>query len=459
MKLKQFLALFIVVVLVFGLAGCTEAVSYEDDPKDEAPLSIYLCPCHYRIENYINKYNSLIPKENRKIKVTIFSNAEEEAMYDQLLNELSVGDGPDIIFMDEWTNQFIDIKKLAEKNVFADMDILIEKDGEFDFSEYNALILDAGIFHGKRVMMPISYKVDYMLSAKECFDRNNLDIPDELTMDTYLDLIETYHQAHPQKPALLGIKPMYLLAEYIDMGQPIEKSSELKRLFDVLKEEDSRLKENPMYRDSYMSWVNYWPKSPKSRYNDPLIGYLGFFVENNLLFKLTWGLSYFELFKDYNIIHHSGGNAIIFEQPHVGESLNKAYAEEFFAININSKHKNEAFDFVKYMMSKEAITNKMLSSPYPISLEGYTIVKEDLLDGYKHFAEPPITDEVQLPQEIVNQITGYVENAETCEFIGQLQYVYHNILNQSIEDYYNNLITYDKMIDEMNNKLSIYFTE
>jgi hypothetical protein len=67
--------------------------------------------------------------------------------------------------------------------------------------------------------------------------------------------------------------------------------------------------------------------------------------------------------------------------------------------------------------------------------------------------------ETHVPDNMVNDFIVYLESIQTYEYIGEFRYLYQNVFNESIQSYYDDHITYDEMIDEMNNKMAIYLSE
>ena len=474
MKFKRWMLLLIGLALLATMVGCgtAEEVSYEDDPEAMDQLTIYYHEDwwymrEYKLKRNIDMYNQRWGCQ-RSVKMVLFKDAQ--SMYDRLLDDLMIGEGPDIIYLDRKAHQYINIAKIAKQNVFADMDILAEQDDTFNLDDYNAMAMETGLVDGKRVMMPVSYRVLPMLAIKECFEGNGFSIPDRLTMDIYLDYMESFHQRH-EEPALLGIDPVYLLSEYIVMGKTIEDEdrAELKRVLGIIQEEHQRGEIYPHYADK-----REWQKHYRSQYEDAMnryvstrVAYGELMLDKHLLFYDMYEeeLNFFHgLYHNYNIFRQSGGELVLMQQPHRDDDI-KAYTDDFLLINVNSKQKNKAFQFVEYMMSVNTSRDIVTHINLPISKEGYGCHKEALLEGYsKDFTSPKknvvaMDEEVQLPQEIKDQTIAYVEGVDSCQFIGEFQYIYYNVINEHIQDYYNDHITCDELIDAINNKLGIYYSE
>lgn len=75
---------------------------------------------------------------------------------------------------------------------------------------------------------------------------------------------------------------------------------------------------------------------------------------------------------NYNIIENKfQSNIIVFKQPLGKNNPIKSYVQSGLVININSKHKNEAFDFVQFMLSKSVQSDAIKTIDLPVNKESY----------------------------------------------------------------------------------------
>ena len=417
--------------------GCSKEDIYIDDTEDDNPIRIF---CLFP-DSFIDGYNKTKPKGTREIELVEidFRSIEDiKDAYDNILKEITLGGGPDIIFISNHMSKSIDLHKTSESNAFADMDILIENSETFNFNDFKKDALDAGIINDKRVLIPISYYSEYMIGVKESFEYNGLEIPEEFTMDTFIGIVEDYYQ-NTNSPAFFNSwEPYYLLSEFIQIGKPIEKSDRLKRLFEVFKEDHKR-------NNDYQNTVNNFTDN---------------FLNDHILFYNTWKVNqYGDLHMYYNILNNKNeSNMIIFEMPINENRFSKAYINEGFLININSKHKNEAF--IEYVLSEQVQSQLGIIPNLPINKKAYENRTNGFFDGYCGCFDYDFgVEETEIPMELKMDYVDYINNFQSYEYLGIFNYIYFNIAKEIIEDYYNDKITFDEMIDEINNKLSIYYTE
>ena len=452
------------VIILVSISACSKENIYLEDTEDTTPLQIYLLMDNsddFGLSKFVDSYNSQLNRNSKlDIEIVKYFTDEAEIMYEDILNGISLGKGPDIILIDSMADKYMDIAKISQQNAFADMDILIENSESFDMTDYNRAALDAGVIDGKRVFMPISYKVEYMMTAKECFENNYLEVPEKLTIETYLDLLEAYYKQEKTNPAMLGIEMEYILSSIINDEGKFNNDSLTRRLFEILKEENKRgeiTKATKYYK--FNTWEEYFSN-------------VGAFINANYLFFNT-DYSYNTQFKNihlqYNIVEKMCDSSFLwYKYPLSNDGLPLASADRGLAININSKHKNEAFEFVEYALSEVMQTNLYMTN-LPVNLKIYDTRREEFLKGYDMaldfdgeggvFSNLILPGETFLPDNIINEYIEYIESAAEYIYLGNIRYIYHNILKDIIEDYYNDRITFEDLIDNMNSKLGLYYSE
>ena len=107
-----------------------------------------------------------------KIERTVFKSDQYEQYRSTLATDLLTGQGPDILFIEDET--FPSIRKVMASGVFCDLNELIEKDREFDLSDYNKTIMDSGVYKGKRYLVPWYYELPVLMTVKSVTDGNDI---------------------------------------------------------------------------------------------------------------------------------------------------------------------------------------------------------------------------------------------------------------------------------------------
>ena len=101
----------------------------------------------------VTQFNQLHP-DNPVTAEKIFVDGSSESQdnaYTKMLTEVMAGEGPDLFFLEQ---NLMDIEKMVRRGVFADMEPYFEADN-FDWSGYNQAVMDAGVWDGQRLVIPL----------------------------------------------------------------------------------------------------------------------------------------------------------------------------------------------------------------------------------------------------------------------------------------------------------------
>ena len=115
-----------------------------------------------------------------------------DAATQQMLTEVMAGSGPDLIF---FSGSGTDIEKMVRRGVFADMEPYFEADN-FDWSGYNQAVMDAGVWDGHRLVIPLQYNFPMLYTSQTALDETGFSMENCDTFGGLLDEIEAM-QADP----------------------------------------------------------------------------------------------------------------------------------------------------------------------------------------------------------------------------------------------------------------------
>ena len=100
----------------------------------------------------------------------------------QMLAEVMAGEGPDLIF---FVDDTMDIEKMARRGVFADLEPYFEADN-FDWSGYNQTVMDAGVWDGHRLVIPLEYKIPMLYTSQTALEETGFSVENCGTFDGFL---------------------------------------------------------------------------------------------------------------------------------------------------------------------------------------------------------------------------------------------------------------------------------
>ncbi|MCL2816261.1 MAG: extracellular solute-binding protein [Oscillospiraceae bacterium] len=136
----------------------------------------------------VNIFKEMYP--NVKVEVRDFEN-DPNSYWTLLETELPAGKGPDLILSS--ANDFFDIYKVMDTDVFCDLNDFIESDHDFNLDEYKKVVLDSGIYKNKRYIMPLSYDTNVLITTDETLEAEGINNIDNLhSFDGLVEEIKTY---------------------------------------------------------------------------------------------------------------------------------------------------------------------------------------------------------------------------------------------------------------------------
>lgn len=124
---------------------------------------------------------TIFKKTYPDVKVNIDEVKWEDNMQpDELMTKLSAdimaGSGPDILYMDFFTYDYTDVHKMMMSGVFADLNKFFEKDADFKIDDFNKTVFNGGILNDKRYIIPLSYKIPVALTTESIVKEKGIDI-------------------------------------------------------------------------------------------------------------------------------------------------------------------------------------------------------------------------------------------------------------------------------------------
>lgn len=327
-----------ILVLAIIVTTLPLAASCDNDNQESEKLKYYQAdgiPTQFDDEDLIKRYNIFCHNnydESYQIEVVKFEN--EEDMYTKMSAELMAGQGPDIFTLD----QTLPFEKLIKSDAFADIKELTENDNSddrLDLSEYNQTLLKAGEYNGKLYIIPAFYHLNTLISTDNVLNEYNLPLENGTAL-RYADIPQVFEKY------LSDTNKRYFMYSY---GFSFLNSQQ-------------QLLDNFIY--SYVDFENeevYFDSEEFSEELDSIMQLTDCFEEpgeytyENYLFDLYTGGN-FEFLARANYRAEKNGNKRIFYN---GFSRNAdditATIELGVAINANSKHKEKALAFIKYLLS------------------------------------------------------------------------------------------------------------
>ena len=214
------------------------------------------------------QYNQRHP-DNPVTAEKIFTDGSDTVRDEQtrrMLAEVMAGEGPDLIF---FVDDSMDVEKMARRGVFADLEPYFEADN-FDWSGYNQTVMDAGVWDGHRLVIPLEYQIPMLYTSRTALEETGFSVENCDTFKGFLSEAEKVQNTPGQTRSLFrtilafhdfaqyaGIPYIDYARQQADLSFPeLERGTEIhKNLTDLHYDEDA-LSGAADIRDGSALWIH-----------------------------------------------------------------------------------------------------------------------------------------------------------------------------------------------------------
>lgn len=401
-------------------------------------------------------YDNLFTKAARKfeeinpdIKVTVnlYPDLDEYQYSDKLNTEIMAGKGPDILYLRPWDY----IRTYIEKGILVNLDEVIEKDSEFIIKDYNTHIIDNARYKDELYTMPINYYQFYTFVLNEkLLDEKGINLDNNLNW-----------------------KDVYALSKKLN-------ENSLEQIYVLPKIDDWTLYELILLQDIdyYLNWNKKEAKFNSKEFIETLELMRSIKEDNILHPDLLW----YEIMNatNYGEIKDLSNIAIYLGQTHSygyiqglgsfydgftavsapkGEYTgNRLYYSDFLAINSNSQHKEEVWEFIKFIITEEAQTfdERIIQGTFRINNNASQKQIDRMFEyqeknkSYMEKNKSYFANEEDI--EKLNRVIGNLNKPKTSEPL-------YDVIKEEVDRFLNGEKSAEEVAERLQNKADIYLNE
>ena len=355
----------------------------------------------------------------------------------QMLAEVMAGEGPDLIF---FIDDSMDIEKMARRGVFADLEPYFEADN-FDWSGYNQTVMDAGVWDGHRLVIPLEYKIPMLYTSQTALDETGFSVENCNTFDGFLTEAEKVQNTPGQTRSLFRTIlafhdfVQYAGVPYIDYDRQqadlsfseLERGTEIYKNLTELYYDDDALQGAADIRDGSALWIS------------PVFPLNGFLLAAGLI--------------------NTFDNAVMMPVRDLEGGI-QAQINCGVAVRNSSPNLQNAYNFIKFLLSEEFqletlkwrytdfsvldATNEAYYQ-YSITERSTSLVNPNNDRGF--------TD-IDLPQEDFDELMSYAGQITNAFYTSsQTQFL------DLMQGYLNDETSYKDAVDAAESRLNIYLSE
>ncbi len=156
----------------------TEPEAPKSTQDNGKPLTIYCDKSERELVNLINAYNGQANEEDR-LEIDTYgydpNTREQVDAQKRLLTDLMAGKGPDLLLM-TLTSFSTNQTTAMGSGLFQDLNYYFEQN-PIDWNDYNKVVMDSGLYQGKRYLVPLSYQIPIYTTTKRLWNEMVFPIP------------------------------------------------------------------------------------------------------------------------------------------------------------------------------------------------------------------------------------------------------------------------------------------
>ncbi|MDE7311887.1 MAG: ABC transporter substrate-binding protein [Eubacterium sp.] len=204
-------------IAAFAICGCggsTKNVA-------QTNKSLTLCVSDIVNETYKDAFEAF-QKAYPEVELHVESYSELVAGQQRINTQILAGEGPDLLLMSNYGTA--DVYKMMKAQAFAPLDEFMEADKEWNADDYAQAVLDAGVFEGNQMAMPLSYTVVSALTTQENLKSAGISLDSCQDMSSFLQETAKFYSLDSAKQVngdvgQLSLFPAFLSGSFLDYSK------------------------------------------------------------------------------------------------------------------------------------------------------------------------------------------------------------------------------------------------
>ncbi len=454
--------IFALLLLLLTFSGCEKAPSPIEpvepiegpklaDLKASDSLVIYLTKDSESFDyHWFNAFSAIYG-----VDVEIVRMKDYNELGERVINDLAGGSGPDILFVDAL--KFMDVTKVALNGNFLDLTDILAEDPAFSKDDYLNGVFEACQINGRQYTVPITVYLPFMISSEDKLAENGFDWS---KIDTTADFTKEIARLTPT------------FAEYSGFRQMLHSPNYFSRLFwasgiSLIDYENNEvLPDEKKLRDFLEAYKEYFPYDYKEGVGTNSMGDTAGALSSG---RYAFGIPN-DIYDVTYTLHMMANNSCNYELQAVpsqeGGIVGTVYCQ--MAITANAKNSLNAYNFIKFMLSKDAQIDEDI-----LSVGGMPIHKEaihEVIHNAKALTENHgywFEDEEKLAfsEEEANAIETEITKVDRFilrapESIVQMgTYEFNDMMFDTMLPFFRDEASYKDCLKELKNKLTLYLSE
>ena len=413
---------------------------------------------HSRIVEAINTFRRRYPDVEVIVERVGGEDERDAGAYLQRVStELMAGTGPDIIF----THFFDDIHKTMESGLFMNLSPLWHRDADFTARDYlNPAIMDAGVYRGRRYVIPISFQLPLLFSEGGVLESVGFDADAQPDVTSFLNAITAAVPVAEENPLfqmpILRVQPGQ--AAHEDFA-----SNNFLNLIIPLVDFDGGIalpyeEAVRAFAEAYQPFIGQYFDFEHDYFSSTR----GVLTEGRTLF-FPYIMMPLQIFFDYSRFGHLGYEPVVTAlRNHHGQL--HATVTQSLAVNANSENYVNAWKFIRLLLTQERQYGSIggmeawgMGAGMPVNMAALQRQIHGVLSTGDMVGT--IEGSIFIPALSMEQKQPVIDLIEGITSAALPNHTVNNFLQEAIRQIYDGVESPDDAIDELQRRLRIYLTE
>ncbi|WMJ22343.1 extracellular solute-binding protein [Paludicola sp. MB14-C6] len=452
-KKKKGFFIIVALILVITIVGSIVVFGKKDVKQVNDSLTIYKYVDDidddlvsvgpgYHIKNMISYYKQKYP--NVKVNLVEFKGTKKE-YFNKLNSDVMAGKGPDVIVLDQDFVNYSNAYKLMKSGVLTELDDFIKQDKNINLNDYYKPIMDEGIYKNRRYILPVQFTVPLMMSGKQALKDAGINA-DNCKKDFWGLSEEMYRYYSQSQDKDKLIRSTWKYNPFIDELEYMG----IRGAFDYNKE-TVKFDTNDFKKamKQYKPWYQFDQKTDPNEY----MPFGRLINEKKVLFGASLDQNPMGIFYYIQTLENKDQPVIIPIRTIDGGM--EAQISTAVGIRNNSKNKQNAYNYIKLMLSPEAMydyfnqgfsTNKKFAQAIITS-------NREVTPG--HYSKEYDITYSAIPKECYKEVSSILDQVNGAHFYTPLT----NQLIDYMKSYLEDKKSYEECIKEAKQKFELYLSE
>ncbi|KUO77163.1 MAG: hypothetical protein APF77_01730 [Clostridia bacterium BRH_c25] len=398
-------------------------------------LVVYL---RYDIGDVVSNAAIEYEKEHPDVDIDINDARELTAKecVQKLNTEMLAGKGPDLILGSFLTGDY------EEKGLLADLEEFISRDKSFNINDYAANMIAASRNGKKLYRMPVGYYLDCFLINSKILEQKGITLKKDISWEQMYDTVSETNSKSGEKCYMLpkmGNRFLFEKIIYKDIDYYVDEKNKRSRI-------DT---------EEFVNELELMKRIDKERLlhpdmdNKTIIHSQGEIVPEDILFIPINLLSYGQIYGAYGMYYKSFN--IIPDLKGLYTGARTVYANRI-AINNNSQYKEQAWDFIKLLLSEE-VQLKLSEDYFVVNNKANQGSKEEM---FKYLDKYPMRKYYRPTAEEMDNLKSIMEGINKIE---EYDYELNELIWSEMEIFIKNEKSAEDTAKAIQNKVQLYLQE